>query len=92
MERELHEIVKKGISVAMDEPTDCVHSLVLREKPNGSLRVCLDPNDLNKAIKREHFPVTPVDMVTNILQDATFFSHLDGNSAYWNVELNDQSS
>ena len=32
-----------------------VSSLVAVEKPNGKLRTCLDPRDLNKAIKREHF-------------------------------------
>ena len=31
-------------------------------------------------------------MVTNRLQGATLFSHLDGKSAYWNVELDEESS
>ena len=85
-------MVKQGIIVPVDEPTDWVNSLVIREKPNGSLRICLDPKDLNKAIKREHYPVPTVDMVTNRLQGATLFSHLDGKSAYWNVELDEESS
>ena len=34
--------------------TDWVQSLVIVEKPNGSLRLCLDPRDLNRVIKREH--------------------------------------
>ena len=67
-------MVKQGIIVPVDEPTDWVNSLVVREKPNGSLRICLDPKDLNKAIKREHYPVPTVDMVTNRLQGATLFS------------------
>ena len=92
LERELNEMVKQGIIVPVDEPTDWVNSLVVREKPNGSLGICLDPKDLNKAIKREHYPVPTVDMVTNKLQGATFFSHLDGKSAYWNVELDEESS
>ena len=71
-------MVKQDIIVPVDEPTDWINSLVVREKPNGSLRICLDPKDLNKTIKREHYPVPPVDMVTNKLQGATFFSHLDG--------------
>ena len=66
-------MVKQGIIVPVDEPTDWVNSLVVWEKPNGSLRICLDPKDLNKAIKREHYPVPTVEMVTNRLQDATVF-------------------
>ena len=37
-----------------DEPTDWVNGLVIVEKPNGELRICLDPRNLNQAIKREH--------------------------------------
>ena len=60
-------MVKQGIIVPVDEPTDWVNSVVVRGKPNDSLRICLDPKDLNKAIKREHYPVPTVDMVTNRL-------------------------
>ena len=65
--------MQEGIIVPVVEPIDWVNSLVVREKPNGSLRICLDPKDLNKAIKREHYPVPAVDMVTNRLQGATIF-------------------
>ena len=45
------EVIKK-----VDQPTDWVNSLVIAEKSKtGKLRICLDPRDLNKAIKREHF-------------------------------------
>ena len=92
LQRELDEMQTQGIIVPVDEPTDWINSLVVREKPNGSLRICLDPKDLNKRIKRECYPVPTVDMVTNWLQAAILFSHLDGKSAYWNVELDEQSS
>ena len=85
-------MVKQGIIVPVDESTDWVNSLVVREKPDGSLRICLDHKDLNKAIKREHHPVPTVDMVTNKLQGATCLSHLDGKSDNWNVELDKESS
>ena len=38
--------------VSVIEPTDWVSFLVVIEKPNGNLQVCLDPRNLNKAIKR----------------------------------------
>ena len=60
----LDKMENDGIMVKVNRPTDWVNSLVVREKPNGSLRVCLNPKDLNKAIKREHYPVPTVDMVT----------------------------
>ena len=48
-------MVKMEVAVKEDEPTDWVNPMVVVEKPNGKLRICLDPGPLNKAIKREHF-------------------------------------
>ena len=39
------------IIVPVNEPIDWFSSLLVVEKPNGNLRVCLDPRNLNKAIK-----------------------------------------
>ena len=38
----------------VDEPMDWVNSMVIVENPNKKLRICLDPRNLNTAIKREH--------------------------------------
>ena len=38
------------------EPTDWVSSLVVVEKTNGKLRLCIDPVHLNKALKRSQYP------------------------------------
>jgi len=35
--------MQSGVLVKVDEPTDWVHNLAIVEKPNGSLRLCLDP-------------------------------------------------
>ena len=64
-------MVKQGIIVPVDEPTDWVNSLIVRKKPNGSLWIYLDPKDLSMAIEREHYPVPTVDIITNRLQGAT---------------------
>ena len=37
------------------KPTEWVHNPVVVEKNNGKLRICLDPRELNKYLKREHF-------------------------------------
>ena len=52
---ELDRMEKMGVIVKVDEPSEWVNSLVLVEKPNGDLRICLDPRDLNKAIRREYY-------------------------------------
>ena len=54
--KELDRMVEAGIleKVPLNEPADWVSSLVCVDKPDGSIRVCFDPKDLNVAIKREH--------------------------------------
>ena len=56
------------------------------------MRVCLDPRDLNKTIKREHYPVRTVESVATQLHGSTLFPRLDAKSAYWNAELDEESS
>ena len=45
-------MVDLGIIKAIEKPTDWVNGLVIVEKPNGKLRICLDSRPLNNAIKR----------------------------------------
>ena len=76
----------------MTRPTDWVNSLVIREKENGRLRSCLDPKDLNKAIKRERHPIPVLEQVTPKLTEAKLFSKIDARNGYWNVKLHEESS
>ncbi|GBL81459.1 hypothetical protein AVEN_143732-1 [Araneus ventricosus] len=46
----LDKLEKEKIVSKVNRPTDRVQSLVIVEKPNGNLRLCLDPRDLNKII------------------------------------------
>ena len=62
-----------------------MNSVVVTEKKNGKMRVCLDPRDLNKAIKREHYPMKTVEEVAAELAGATVFSTLDASSGFWHV-------
>jgi hypothetical protein len=55
VKEELDDMERKNVIRKVEEPTDWVSSMVVVEKPNGKLRICLDPKHLNKAIKREHF-------------------------------------
>ena len=46
-------------------------------KPNSSLRICIDPHNLNKAIQQEHYPMQTIEEVTTQIPDTTYFSVLD---------------
>ena len=76
----------------VDQPTDWVHNLVIVEKKNGSLRLCLDPRALNNAIKREHYRIPTIREIASDLAGKKVFSTLDLKDGYWQVELDEQSS
>ncbi|GFO00744.1 histone-lysine N-methyltransferase SETMAR-like [Plakobranchus ocellatus] len=66
-----------GVIVKQDSPTPWVNSMVVVEKPNGALRICMDPRDLNKAIQRKHFSFPSPDETTAKMSGAKFFSKFD---------------
>ena len=88
----LDKNVKSGVLVKVDQPTDWVNNLVIVEKKNGSLRLCLDPRDLNKAIKREHYKIPTMPEIASEFAGKTVFSTLDLKDGYWQVKLDEDSS
>ena len=65
------------LKVQEGEPTQWVNSLVYTERKNGKLRVCLDPKDLNKAIRRDHHVTQTLEEVLPKLANKKVFSILD---------------
>ena len=62
--------------------SEWVSPLVLVPKKNGKLRICVDYRELNKATKKDHFPLPFIDQVLDSLVGKFFFSFLDGFSRY----------
>ena len=52
---ELDRLVKEGIIPEVHEHTEWINSIVSEMKEDGSLRLSLDPKDLNNAIKRNQW-------------------------------------
>ena len=52
---ELERMRRLDVIEPVNEPTEWVNTLITVEKPNGKLRICLDPKHLNQAIKRQHY-------------------------------------
>ncbi|KAK3741617.1 hypothetical protein QZH41_019256 [Actinostola sp. cb2023] len=91
-EMELKRMEQLDVIEKVTEPTEWVNSYVITEKSNGKLRVCLDPRDLNKAIKREHYPMKTIEEVATKLSGAKYFSTLDASAGFWHIKLDDNSS
>ena len=59
------KMIADDVSTAVHEPTEWVNSIVcnIKEAPEGNkkIRLCLDPKDLNKNIRREHYYTRTID-------------------------------
>jgi len=62
------------------------------KKPNGKLRVCIDPKPLNKALNHSHYPLPVIDDLLPDLSKAKVFSVCDVTNGFWQVELDEASS
>ena len=72
------------------EPTDWVSSLTYVLKSDDSLRICLDPSDLNRALKRGQHHIPTIDELAHKFRDAKYFSKLDARSGYWSILLDEK--
>ena len=55
LKNELDRLVELNVIAPIDEPTEWVSQIVLAKKPNGDVRLCIDPQELNKVIIRERY-------------------------------------
>ncbi|XP_063955009.1 uncharacterized protein K02A2.6-like [Lytechinus pictus] len=89
---ELERMEKLGVIVKETQPTQWVNSMVVVAKKSGKVRICIDPKQLNDAIKREHYPMKTVEEVVAGMPNAKVFSTLDANCGYWQVKLDLETS
>ena len=86
IQKELQRMEDLGVIEKQSEPTSSVNSIVTVIKPH-KLRICIDPRDLNHAIRRENHPLPTVEEVVSRLPNAWVFSILDASSGFWQIEL-----
>lgn len=85
LKSELDEMEKNEVVVKESDPPDWVNSMVIVEK-GDRLWVCLDPKDLNKALKRQHYPLPTMKETSTRLTNAKVLSVLDATKGFWQLE------
>ena len=89
---EITRLQELGVIEKVEQPTDWVSGLVVAAKKNGSLRICIDPQPLNKALRRSTYPTPTMEDVLPRLSNARIFTVCDIKNGFWHVELDEASS
>ena len=89
---ELKRMESLGVIVRQEEATDWVNSMVVVQKRNGTVRLCIDTRDLNATMKRSQHPMKTVNEVASHLEGASTFSILDAKNGFWQLKLDEESS
>ena len=92
IDKELDYLIEEEIITEQVEPTPWVSSVTFPRKPNGEVRVCLDPSNLNKAIIREHHKPMTVDELAHELAGAMLYTKADALKAFLQIHLTNESS
>ncbi len=89
---ELQRMQKMGVISPVNEPRPWCHAMVVARKPNGKLRVCIDPRTINPWIEREHMQIPNIDGILLDLEKAKVFTLIDLQAAFWQVAVDQDSA
>ena len=83
---EVEKLLKDGFiyPVAL---TDWVSNLVLVNKKQGMIYVCVDYRDINKSCPKENFPTPFIDQIIDDCAGSEIFSLMDGFSGYNQINI-----
>ena len=87
----LVDLEKKGIIMKETAPTEWISNMVVVAKPK-KIRICLDPQELNKVIKRPKYQMPTLEELLQKLCKARIFSTLDAKDGFYHISLDDASS
>ena len=68
-----------------------LNSFVIVKKPNGNLRVCLDPTDLNKSIIRPVCNIRTLEEIIDLLKGSLYFAVFDSTKSFFHMPIDDDS-
>ncbi|XP_023806938.1 uncharacterized protein K02A2.6-like [Oryzias latipes] len=87
---ELNRLLSAGVIERIDA-SPWVSPIVVTQRKNGKIRMCVDLREPNKAIVVDSFPLPHMEELLSALTGATLFSTIDLESAYHQVLLHPDS-
>ncbi|UYV68693.1 K02A2.6-like, partial [Cordylochernes scorpioides] len=92
VEMELKSMEEQKIISKVDQPAEWAHPMVIIKKPNGKVRICMDPRELNPWIKMEYRQLPAPEGIIADITKSPIYTVLDAKSAFWQIKLDEKSS
>ena len=81
LKHKLDQLTKQGIITPVEEPIAWISNIVTIVKP-GKIRVCIDPRDLNRAIRRPKYQMPTLEGILPTLAKVKLFMVLDAKDRF----------
>ncbi|XP_030750619.1 uncharacterized protein K02A2.6-like [Sitophilus oryzae] len=91
VQRKLEEALQRDIIEPVEGHSPWISPIVITFKADGDIRICIDMRRANQAILRENYPLPTFDTIMTKLAKANYFSRLDLEWAYHQIELDPES-
>ena len=85
IDKQVAEMEEHGIIEPTASPW--ASNVVLVRKKDGSLRFCIDYQQLNRITTQDSYPLPLIDNCLNAIQDSTWLSTLDLRAGYYNIPV-----
>lgn len=99
------KIINERLKVALDKlekqgfvepvhdlaPGSFVSNMVIVEKPDSRVRICLDSSDLNKVIQRKPHLIPTVMEIQEKLANKSCYTVLDVRNGFYHIDLDEES-
>ena len=82
---EVQDMLQRGIIQQSNSPYSA--PIVMVRKTDGSNRFCVDYRRLNEVTRKDAQPLPNIDQTLDALKGSKWFSSLDLESGYWQVEV-----
>jgi len=89
---ELNRLVDSGVIAKYVSPALWLSPIVLVNKPNGDLKICLDPQYLYSQLIRAHCAIPTLPEILSRISRSKYFTTLDAKQGFHQIPLSEESS